>query len=133
MHFGEYELFPSLIGLSPLPTGHPKTFQRQPVRSSTLCYQSFNLPMGRSQGFASNTTDYIALFRLAFASAPYLKYLTLPVTLTRRLIMQKARRHTLVLRPLVGVRFQVLFHSVIHGSFHLSLTVLVYYRSLRSI
>ena len=94
MHFGEYELFPSLIGLSPLPTGHPKTFQRQPVRSSTLCYQSFNLPMGRSQGFASNTTDYIALFRLAFATAPYLKYLTLPATLTRRLIMQKARRHT---------------------------------------
>ncbi len=58
MHFGEYELFPSLIGLSPLPTGHPKTFQRQPVRSSTLCYQSFNLPMGRSLGFASTATDY---------------------------------------------------------------------------
>jgi hypothetical protein len=36
MHFGEYELFPSLIGLSPLPTGHPKTFQRQRVRTSTL-------------------------------------------------------------------------------------------------
>ncbi len=33
MHFGEYELFPSLIGLSPLPTTHPKTFQRQPVRT----------------------------------------------------------------------------------------------------
>ena len=57
MHFGEYELFPSLIGLSPLPTGHPKTFQRQPVRSSTLCYQSFNLPMGRSHGFASTTAN----------------------------------------------------------------------------
>ena len=58
MHFGEYELFPSLIGLSPLPTGHPKTFQRQRVRSSTMCYHSFNLPMGRSHGFASATTDY---------------------------------------------------------------------------
>ena len=57
MHFGEYELFPSLIGLSPLPTGHPKTFQRQRVRSSTVCYHSFNLPMGRSHGFASTTTD----------------------------------------------------------------------------
>ena len=57
MHFGVYELSPSLIGLSPLPTGHPKTFQRQPVRSSTVCYHSFNLPMGRSHGFASNTTD----------------------------------------------------------------------------
>ena len=133
MHFGEYELFPSLIGLSPLPTGHPKTFQRQPVRSSTLCYQSFNLPMGRSQGFASNTTDYIALFRLAFATAPYLKYLTLPATLTRRLIMQKARRHTYVLRPLVGARFQDLFQLSIRYAFHLSFTVLVHYRSLRSI
>ena len=48
--------------------------------------------------------------------------------------MQKARRHTVnVLRPLVGVRFQDLFHSLIQGSFHLSLTVLVHYRSLRSI
>ena len=133
MHFGEYELFPSLIGLSPLPTGHPKTFQRQPVRSSTLCYQSFNLPMGRSQGFASNTTDYTALFRLAFATAPDLKSLTLPVTLTRRLIMQKARRHSVELRPLVGVRFQVLFQLSIRYAFHLSFTVLVHYRSLRSI
>ncbi len=54
-----------------------------------------------------------ALFRLAFASAPDLKSLTLLVTVTRRLIMQKARRHTVnVLRPLVGVRFQVLFHSL---------------------
>ena len=90
--------------------------------------------MGRSHGFASTITDYSALLRLAFASAAYLKYLTLPATVTRRLIMQKARRHpTKGLRPLVSVWFQDLFHSVIHGSFHLSLTVLVHYRSLRSI
>ncbi len=48
--------------------------------------------------------------------------------------MQKARRHpTKGLRPLVSVWFQVLFHPVIHGTFHLSFTVLVHYRSLRSI
>ena len=35
MHFGEYELFPSLISLSPLPTAHPRTFQRSLVRSSS--------------------------------------------------------------------------------------------------
>jgi hypothetical protein len=93
MHFGEYELFPSLIGLSPLPSGHPKTFQRQRVRSSTICYYSFNLPKGRSHGFASTTANYGALFRLAFATAPILKILTLLTTVTRRLIMQKARRH----------------------------------------
>lgn len=48
--------------------------------------------------------------------------------------MQKARRHPINgLRPLVGIRFQGLFHSFIQGSFHLSLTVLVHYRSLESI
>jgi hypothetical protein len=80
MHFGEYELFPSLIGLSPLPTGHPKAFQRFLVRSSKMCYHFFNLPMGRSHGFASSAIDFFALFRLAFASAPSLKLLTLPMT-----------------------------------------------------
>ena len=45
--------------------------------------------------------------------------------------MQKARRHsTKPLRPLVSARFQVLFHSLFQGTFHLSLTVLVHYRSL---
>ena len=35
--------------------------------------------------------------------------------------MQKARRHNLkLLRPLVGVWFQELFHSPARGSFHLS-------------
>ena len=72
MHFGEYELFPSLIGLSPLPTSHPKTFQRLLVRSSTACYRTFNLLMGRSLGFASIPTNFTALLRLAFASAPLL-------------------------------------------------------------
>ncbi len=48
--------------------------------------------------------------------------------------MQKARRHSIkLLRPFVSERFQVLFHSSVRGSFHLSLTVLVHYRSLRSI
>ena len=47
--------------------------------------------------------------------------------------MQKARRHPEGLRPLVGTRFQVLFHSPVWGTFHLSLTVLVHYRCLRSI
>ena len=134
MHFGEYELFPSLIGLSPLSTGHPNTFQRILVRSSTTCYRGFNLPMDRSLGFASTTTncapysDSLSLRLLDFCQ------LTLLVTVTRRLIMQKARRHRInLLRPLVSVWFQVLFHSPVRGTFHLSLTVLVHYRSLRSI
>ena len=53
MRFGEYELSPSLIGLSLLPTTHPEAFQRLLVRSSIPCYRDFNLVMGRSLGFAS--------------------------------------------------------------------------------
>ena len=49
--------------------------------------------MGRSLGFASTPADYDALFRLAFASTAYLRYLILPTKVTRRFIMQKARRH----------------------------------------
>jgi hypothetical protein len=102
MHFGEYELSPSLISLSLLPTGHPRTFQRSPVRTSTVCYHSFILPMGRSQGFAYNSTNSVALFRLAFASAAPLSGLTLLVKLTRRFIMQKARRHSINERMVSG-------------------------------
>ena len=47
--------------------------------------------------------------------------------------MQKARRRHEWLRPLVDTRFQGLFHSLVQGAFHLSFTVLVRYRSLRSI
>ena len=36
---------------------------------------------------------------------------------------------TIVLRLIVGTQFQILFHSAHRGSFHLSLTVLVHYRS----
>jgi|BioPla2DNA2_1021312.scaffolds.fasta_scaffold30454_1 hypothetical protein len=47
--------------------------------------------------------------------------------------MQKARRRgkpkKAPLRPLVDARFQVLFHSPTRGASHLSLTVLVHYRS----
>src|SRR5580658_7725926 len=62
-----------------------------------------------------------ALFRLAFATAtPH--GLTLPHTITRRLILQKARGHftqykTATLPRLVGTRFQVLFHDPSPGYF----------------
>ena len=47
--------------------------------------------MGSSPGFASTAPDKIALFRLGFPAAPPLKGLTRPDTVTRRIIMQKAR------------------------------------------
>jgi hypothetical protein len=122
MHFGENQLSRSLIGLSPLPTGHPPGFQPWWVRSSTRSYPRFNLPMGRSLRFGSTACDSDALFRLAFATATPHR-LTSPHTVTRRLILQKARghithaqgvtaptacRHTVsgtISRPLTGVLF----------------------------
>eukprot|EP00829_Urostomides_striatus_P010570 TRINITY_DN24_c0_g1_i3.p3 TRINITY_DN24_c0_g1~~TRINITY_DN24_c0_g1_i3.p3 ORF type:complete len:205 (+),score=-62.94 TRINITY_DN24_c0_g1_i3:1761-2375(+) len=69
-YFGENQLSPSSIGISPLPTPHPRTFQRAWVRSSSAYYRTFNLDMGRSLGFGSTTSYLFALFRLAFAAAP---------------------------------------------------------------
>ena len=69
MHFGENQLSRSLIGLSPLTTGHPPGFQPWWVRSSTKSYLRFNLPMARSLRFGSRACNSIALFGLAFATA----------------------------------------------------------------
>ena len=53
-----------------------------------------------------------ALFRLAFASAPNLQFLTLLHNVTRRSVLQKVRdRAFLALSLLVNTGFQVLFHS----------------------
>ena len=46
---------------------------------------------------------------------------------------KSTQSHINVLLQLVSIRFQVLFHSPHRGSFRLSFTVLVHYRSIRSI
>jgi len=58
MHFGENQLSRSLIGLSPLATGHPPGFQPWWVRASTPSYRRFTLPMARSPRFGSTACDY---------------------------------------------------------------------------
>src|ERR1700689_3560457 len=116
MHFGENQLSRSLIGLSPLHTGHPPGFQPWWVRASTRSYPRFTLPMRRSPRFGSTARDSIALFRLAFATATRHR-LTSPRTVTRRLILQKARGHPERLPRLVGTRFQALFHDPSPGCF----------------
>ena len=95
MHFGEYELSPSLISLSPLPSAHPEAFQRLLVRSSSWCYPAFNLAKGRSLGFASATADYTPSSDSLSLRIRVSSHLTLPAKATRRFIMQKARRHSL--------------------------------------
>src|SRR3954451_9293440 len=121
MHFGENQLSPSLIGLSPLPTAHPPGFQPWWVRSSTRSYPRFNLAMGRSLGFGSRARDWWApkcphaLFGLAFATAtPH--GLTSPRTANSQAHSSKGTqsprtRRRARLSRLVGTRFQELFHS----------------------
>ena len=54
----------------------------------------------------------VAHLRLAFATAPHLKCLTLLLNVTRWPVLQKVRGHTSnVLPQLVSTGFQVLFHS----------------------
>src|SRR3954449_5097094 len=113
MHFGENQLSRSLIGLSPLTTGHPQPFQRWWVRPSTRSYPRFSLPMARSLRFGSRTRDSIALFRLAFATAPP-HGLTSPHATNSQAHSSKGTpspQPKAQLRRIVGKRFQVLFHS----------------------
>src|SRR6476646_2609565 len=68
--------------------------------------------MDRSLGFGSVISDkgpFKARFHCGFST----KYLNLPLTTSRRLILQQARRQTLkvVLLLLVSLQFHVLFHS----------------------
>ncbi len=66
--------------------------------------------MDSSPGFGSIATDSRPVkTRFPFGSSSL--GLTSPVTVTRRLINQKARGRTLVLPLIVDSRFQVLFHS----------------------
>ena len=82
------------------------------VRSSTTFYSGFNLDMDRSPGFGYTCTDYYARLRLGFPAAPYLQYLTSPVPVTRRTVLQKVRGPASYAVPqLVNIGFQVLFHS----------------------
>ena len=82
------------------------------VRSSIAFYGNFNLDMGRSPGFGSTPTDYFALLRLGFPSAPDLQSLTSPASVTRRTVLQKVRGSSYKDVPqLVNIWFQVLFHS----------------------
>src|ERR671926_1520143 len=133
MHFGENQLSPSLIGLSPLPTAHPLRFQPKWVRSSTRSYPRFNLPMGRSLRFGSRARDSNALFGLAFATAtPH--GLTSPRTTNSQAHSSKGTP-SLDKLALTACRHTVsgTISLPSRGTFHLSLTVLVRYRSPGSI
>ena len=138
MHFGENQLSRSLIGLSPLTTGHPPLFQQWWVRPSTRSYPRFSLPMARSLRFGSRTRDYNALFGLAFATAtPH--GLTSPHATNSQAHSSKGtpsppppqEGHKAPTDCRQTVSGTISLPS--RGTFHLSLTVLVRYRSPGSI
>jgi hypothetical protein len=117
-----------VIRLSLLPTSPPLGFQPKWVRSSTRYNPRFNLLMGSSRSFAPTAGDNVALFRLGFPGASTRKVLTRPPTVTRRIIMQKARRHAF---PVKGIALRACRHTVSgsvsspnRGSSHLSVTLL---------
>ena len=132
MHFGENQLSQSLIGLSPLSTAHPPSFQPRWVRSSTTSYRRFNLAMDRSLRFGSRSCHSNALFRLAFATAS-------PHGLTlRQNTNSQAHSSKGTLSPQKAPT--ACKHTVSgtislpsRGTFHHSLTVLIRYRSSGSI
>src|SRR5699024_1870622 len=88
------QLSPGSIGISPLPSTHPLTFQRKSVRSSIQCYLNFNLVKGRSPGFGS-TTKYSTPYSDSLSLRLHIHCLTLHHIVTRRFILQKARHHPL--------------------------------------
>src|SRR5947209_11701637 len=138
MHFGENQLSRSLIGLSPLPPAHPPGFQPWCVRASTTSYRRFTLAMGRSPRFGSRARDYNALFRLAFATAtPH--GLTSPRTTNSQAHSSKGtpspQHPQKDATALTDCKHTVsgTLSLPSRGTFHLSLTVLVRYRSPGSI
>ena len=133
--FGENQLSPSLIGLSPLPTAHPKLFQQQRVRTSTRHYPSFILAMGRSLRFrVYRHVLQSRPCRLAFATAPRLKRLTSHVTSNSPDHNAKGTQSGLRRTPPTACRHTVSgsISLAARRAFHLSLTVLVHYRSRTS-
>jgi hypothetical protein len=152
MHFGENQLSPRSFGISPLPTAHPTALQRGTVRASTRSYARFTLAMGSSRGFGSppghaptrprlvaEPARAHALFRLAFARAPPHRGLArdqqaLAGSFFNRHAISPARAPLAgraARGPLTARRRTVSgsLSSPSRGAFHLSLTVLVRYRS----
>src|SRR4029450_687160 len=135
MHFGENQLSPSLIGLSPLPTAHPLRFQPKWVRSSTRSYPRFNLAMGRSLGFGSRARDYDRPIRTRFRyGCPTRVNLATYHSLAGSFF--KTHAITPPKGPAPADCRQTVSGTISppsRGTFRLSLTVLVHYRSPGSI
>ena len=94
MHFGENQLSPNSISFSLLSAPHPGLFQQSTVGSSTTFHRGFNLDTDRSSGFGSVILNFAPYSDSVSLRLRCLDILTLLSTTTRRLILQKAYRHT---------------------------------------
>ena len=158
--FGENQLSRGLISLSLLLSSHLRIFQHPRVRSFIWCYPNFNLlksrspplrvycpRLGRAVGTRFPFASAAERLRLATdnnSQTHYAKGKQSPAPFDcRRMESQISNlKFQIAIRPeaewtgllhIVGIWFQVLFHSASSGSFHLSLAVLVHYRLPRSI
>ena len=122
-----------MIGLSPLPTGHPLRFQPKWVRPSTGSYPRFSLPMGSSPGFASTTRDPCRRLKdsLSLRLASKLNLAAHRDSLAHSTKGTPSHREGAPTARGRAVSGAVSLPS--RGAFHLSLTVLVRYRSRESV
>jgi hypothetical protein len=134
--FGENQLSRGLISLSLLLSSHLRIFQHPRVRSFTQCYLGFNLLKSRSpplRVYCQRLGRAIGT-RFPFASgAEHLRLATDNNSQTHYAKGKQSPHLAAWLLHIVGIWFQVLFHSANSGSFRLSLAVLVHYRLPRSI
>ena len=122
-----------MIGLSPLSTGHPLRFQPKWVRPSTGSYPRFSLPMGSSPGFASTTRDSCRRLKdsLSLRLASKLNLAAHRDSLAHSTKGTPSHREGAPTARGRAVSGAVSLPS--RGAFHLSLTVLVRYRSRESV
>ncbi len=99
------------MAFHPYPQVIPSVFNRSGFGPPRGLTPASACPWIAHIGFASTAYDLLAILKARFHYGSFLN-LTSPHTVTRWLILQKARRHSArLLRLLVGARFQVLFHS----------------------
>ena len=129
--FGENQLLLGSISFSLLTTGHPMELNDQTVRASRLVSQTFTLPMVSSPSFGSLATALCRAIHTRFRYASGGKPL-------RRGRCKNSLAHSSIGTPSphqggapTPCKRMVsgLFHRPLRATFHLSLTVLVHYRS----
>ncbi len=129
--FGENQLLRNSISFSLLTTSHPMVLYGQPVRASTKFYLRFTLLMASSSRFGSHPCPIIrafyARFHCASAGLPLRQRTKVYSPAHSSIGTPSTRRSSTPCKCMVSD----LFHSPLRGSFHLSLTVLVHYRSLQ--